>query len=128
MTKEIVATDRAPAALGPYSQGVKGAGLLFTAMQIPLDPATGEVVGDDVAAQTARVLDNIKAILEAGKSSLDEVLKTIVYLSDMNDFPAMNAVYGQYFPDAPPARGAIEAARLPKDVLVAIEAIAVVDD
>jgi len=128
MTKEIVATDQAPAALGPYSQGVKAAGLLFTAMQIPLDPATGQMAGDDVAAQTARVLDNIKAILAAGGSSLDGVVKTIVYLSDMNDFPAMNAVYGRYFPDAPPARGAVEVARLPKDALVAIEAIAVGGD
>jgi 2-iminobutanoate/2-iminopropanoate deaminase len=97
-------------------------------MQIPLDPATGQVVGHDVAAQTARVLDNIKAILAAGQSSLDRVVKTIVYLSDMNDFGAMNAVYEQYFPDTPPARGAVEVARLPKDVLVAIEAIALAGD
>lgn len=128
MEKEIVATDQAPAAVGPYSQGAKAGGLLFTAMQIPLDPATGQVVGDDVAAQTARVLDNIKAILEAGGSSLGRVVKTTVYLADLNDFGAMNAVYERYFPAAPPARGAMEVARLPKDMLVAIEAVAVTGD
>ena len=128
MTKEIVATDQAPAAVGPYSQGVKAGGLLFTAMQIPLDPASGQVVGDDVVTQTACVLDNIKAILAAGNSSLERVVKTTVYLSDMDDFGAMNAIYGRYFAAAPPARGAVEVARLPKDVLVAIEAIAVVND
>ena len=128
MTRTVVVTDRAPAAVGPYSQAVKAGGLLFTAMQIPLDPATGRVVGDDVAAQTARVLDNIEAILSAGGSSLDRVVKTIVYLADMSDFAAMNAVYGQYFPHAPPARGAVEVNRLPKDALVALEAISVVED
>jgi len=128
MEKEIVATDQAPAAVGPYSQGVKAEGLLFTAMQIPLDPATGQVVGDDVTAQTVRVLDNIKAILEAGESSLDRVVKTTVYLADLNDFGAMNAVYERYFPAAPPARGAMEVAHLPKDVLIAIEAVAVTGD
>jgi len=128
MTKQILTTENAPAAIGPYSQGIKAGGLLFTAMQIALDPASGQVVGDDVAAQTERVLDNIQAILEAGGSSLAQVVKTFVYLTDMNHFGAMNAVYGRYFPDAPPARGAAEVARLPKDVLVAIEAIAVVGD
>ena len=128
MTKKIVATEKAPAAIGPYSQGIQAGGWLFTAMQIALDPATGQLVGDDVAAQTARVLDNIAAILESGKSSLSQVVKTFVYLADMNDFGAMNAVYGRYFPEAPPARGAAEVARLPKDALVAIEAVAVVGD
>lgn len=128
MTRDIVVTDQAPAALGPYSQGVRAGGLLFTAMQISLDPATGQVVGDDVTAQTTRVLDNIKAILAAGTSSLDRVVKTIVYLADMNDFGAMNAAYERYFPHVPPARGVVEVARLPKDVLVAIEAIALVGD
>ncbi len=128
MKKEIVATDQAPAAVGPYSQGVQVGGLLFTAMQIPLDPSTGQVVGDDVAAQTARVLDNIAAILTAGGSAPNRVVKTFVYLADMADFGAMNEVYGRYFPDAPPARGAAEVARLPKDALVAIEAIAIIGD
>lgn len=124
--KEIIATDKAPAAVGPYSQGIKAGGLIFTAMQIPLDPATGQIVGENVTAQTARVLDNIKAILTAGESSLEEVVKTIVYLTNMDDFGAMNAIYRQYFSESPPARGAVEVTRLPKGALVAIEAIAVV--
>jgi 2-iminobutanoate/2-iminopropanoate deaminase len=124
--KETVTTDKAPAAVGPYSQGIKAGGLIFTAMQIPLDPATGQIVGENVTAQTARVLDNIKAILTAGGSSLEEVVKTIVYLTDMDDFGAMNAIYGQYFSESPPARGAVEVTRLPKGALVAVEAIAVV--
>lgn len=124
--KEIIATDKAPAAVGPYSQGIKAGGLIFTAMQIPLDPATGQIVGENVTAQTARVLDNIKAILTAGESSLEEVVKTIVYLTNMDDFGAMNAIYRQYFSELPPARGAVEVTRLPKGALVAIEAIAVV--
>jgi len=128
MTRTVIATDKAPAAVGPYSQGVKAGGLLFTAMQIPLDPATGQIGGGDVTTQTARVLENIAAILSAGQSSLDKVVKTLVYLADMNDFGAMNAVYEQYFPHAPPARGAVEVSRLPRNALVAIEAIAVAGD
>ena len=123
--KETITTDKAPAAVGPYSQGIKAGGLIFTAMQIPLDPATGQIVGENVAGQTARVLDNIEAILTAGGSSLEEVVKTIVYLTDMDDFGAMNATYRQYFSKSPPARGAVEVTRLPKGALVAIEAIAV---
>lgn len=123
-TMERVQTDRAPAAIGPYSQGLVSGGFVFTAGQIPLDPRTGEIVGGDVASQTARVLDSLRAILEAGGSSLGRVVKTTVYLADMNDFAAMNEVYARYFGDHRPARSTVQAGRLPKDVRVEIDAIA----
>lgn len=118
-------TDRAPAAIGPYSQAMVHNDMVFTAGQIPLDPDTMELVGgDDVAAQTRRVFANLTAILEAAGASLDSVIKTTVFLSDMNDFGAMNAVYADAFGEHKPARSTVEVSRLPKDVRVEIEAIA----
>ena len=124
--KRIVATDRAPRAIGPYSQAVISNGLAFLSGQIPLDPATNQLVAGDIAEQTARVLENLKAVLEACGSSLEQVLKTTVYLKDMGEFPRMNEVFARYFPENPPARATIEAARLPRDVRVEIDAIAAV--
>jgi 2-iminobutanoate/2-iminopropanoate deaminase len=123
--KEIIATDLAPKAIGPYSQAVKWNGLLILSGQIPLDPITGHMVGGGIAEQTTRVLENLKAVLEAGGSSLDKVLKTTVFLIDMAEFPAMNEVYGRYFPSNPPARATVQAARLPRDARVEIELIAI---
>lgn len=125
--KQIIATDRAPKAIGPYSQATVCNGFAFLSGQIPLDPATGQLVEGDIAVQTARVLDNLKAVLEAGGSSLDCVVKTTVYLKDMSEFARMNEVYAAYFPGKPPARATVEAARLPRDVRVEIDAIAVVE-
>jgi len=127
MNKHVIATDQAPAAIGPYSQGVRAGHLVFTAGQIPLDPVTQQVVTGGITEQTTRVLENLKAILQAGGTSLAQVGKTTVYLKDMKDFAAMNAVYGAYLgPEGvpPPARTAVEVSRLPKDVLVEIEAVA----
>ncbi|HEX7090516.1 MAG TPA: RidA family protein [Longimicrobiales bacterium] len=121
-----IETDRAPQAIGPYSQAIVAGNLVFTAGQVPFDPATAQVVPGDIAAQTARVLDNLRAILEAAGSSLQNVVKTTVFLADMNDFAAMNEVYARYFGDHRPARSTVQAARLPKDVRVEIEAIAVI--
>ncbi len=125
MKRQTIATDKAPKAIGPYSQAVKAGGLVFLSGQIALDPATGQLVGGDVCAQTRRVIENLKAVLEAAGSSLDKVVKTTVFLKDMNDFAAMNEVYGQYFASGAPARATVQAARLPKDVSVEIDAIAV---
>lgn len=126
--REVVRTAEAPAAIGPYSQGVVVSGeLVFTAGQIAIDPDTGEMVGSTVEEQTRRVLLNLKAVLEAAGSALERVVKTTVYLRDMNDFQAMNAVYSEFFGVDPPARSAVEVARLPKDALVEIEAVALVD-
>jgi 2-iminobutanoate/2-iminopropanoate deaminase len=126
MSKEVIATAKAPAAIGPYSQGMRAGNLLFTAGQIALDPATQQVVAGGIAEQTARVLDNLEAILEAAGSNLSLVVKATVFLKDMNDFAAMNAVYGEYLGafGAPPARTTVEVSRLPKDALVEIELIA----
>jgi 2-iminobutanoate/2-iminopropanoate deaminase len=122
-----VSTGAAPAAIGPYSQGVIAYGLVYTAGQIPLDPGTMQLVGgDDVAAQTERVMQNLAAILDAAGASLGSVVKTTVFLKDMDDFAAMNEVYGRHFGDHRPARSTVQAAKLPKDVRVEIEAIAVV--
>jgi 2-iminobutanoate/2-iminopropanoate deaminase len=124
---QIISTDRAPAAIGPYSQAVRFQGdLIFTAGQIPLDPVSGQLVGKTVAAQTERVLENLSAILTAAGSSLDRVVKTTVFLKNMSDFADMNMVYGRYFASNPPARSTVEVARLPKDVLVEIECLALV--
>jgi 2-iminobutanoate/2-iminopropanoate deaminase len=125
MEKTIVSTKKAPAAIGPYSQGTTAPqGLVFTAGQIPVNPATGELVGGDIRAQTGQVLENLKAILETGGSDLDCVLKTTVYLKDMADFAGMNDVFAEYFRGSPPARSTVEVARLPRDVRVEIDAIA----
>ena len=121
---ERVQTDRAPAAIGPYSQAIVTAGMVYTAGQIALDPATGKVVEGDVSAQTDQVMRNLAAVLESAGSSLRRVVKTTVFLADMNDFTAMNEVYGRCFGDHKPARSTIQAARLPRDVRVEIDAIA----
>jgi 2-iminobutanoate/2-iminopropanoate deaminase len=123
--KQPISTPDAPAAIGPYSQAMRAGGFLFLSGQIPLDPATGALVGGSVSDQTRRVLENLGAILAAAGASFDNVVKTTVYLLDMADFAAMNEVYGSYFPAAaPPARATIQAARLPRDVKVEIDLIA----
>ncbi|MFN0086226.1 MAG: RidA family protein [Blastocatellia bacterium] len=126
---ESIQTDRAPQAIGPYSQAIRVngpiAGLIFASGQIPLDPSTMQIVEGDIRAQTERVLNNIKAVLEAAGSSLDLVAKTTVFLLDMNDFSAMNDVYATYFSENKPARSTVQAARLPRDVRVEIEVIAI---
>jgi 2-iminobutanoate/2-iminopropanoate deaminase len=127
MSKAAIATNAAPAAIGPYSQGVRTGNLVFTAGQIALDPATQQVVASGIAEQTTRVMENLKAILEAAGSSLAQVVKATVFLKDFNDFAAMNAVYGAYLAPqgvTPPARTTVEVSRLPKDVLVEIELVA----
>ena len=122
--REVIATKDAPQAIGPYSQAIKAAGLVFCSGQIALEPASGAVVAGDVAQQTERVLRNLSAVLAAAGSGLDRVVKTTVFLKNMGDFAAMNEVYGRHFKTAPPARSTVEAARLPKDVLVEIDVIA----
>jgi 2-iminobutanoate/2-iminopropanoate deaminase len=122
--KEMISTDKAPQAIGPYSQAIKANGFIFTAGQIALDPLTGQLVVGDVARQTTRVLENLKNIVEAAGSSLDRAVKVTVYLKEMNDFARMNEVYAGYFRQDPPARSTIEAARLPRDVLVEIDLVA----
>lgn len=123
--KETVLTSRGPKPIGPYSQAIKANGFLFVSGQVALDPQSGEFVGSDVRQQTERVLENLKAILEAGGTSLQHVVKTTVFLKDMNDFAAMNETYARYFAAAaPPARSTVQAARLPKDALVEIDVIA----
>lgn len=127
MSKHVIATLSAPAAIGPYSQGVRVGNLVFTAGQIPLDPATGQIVAGGIAEQTTQVLENLKAIVEESGSSLAKAVKTTVFLKDLQDFAAMNAVYGKYFSlegVAAPARTTVEIARLPKDALVEIEVVA----
>ena len=116
----------APAAIGPYSQAVSvpAGNLLFTAGQIPIDPGTGEIVAADIEVQTRQVLDNLKAVLNAGGAALSDVVKTTVFLKNMDDFAKMNGIYAGYFTNNPPARSAIQAARLPKDVLIEIECVA----
>lgn len=125
MGKEVIATVGAPKAIGPYSQAVAAGPFVFCSGQIALDPATGRVTGEDAAAQTERVLLNLKAVLEAAGLSLGHVVKTTVFLRSLEDFPAMNEVYGRFFPADPPARSTVEVSRLPKDVKVEIEAVAV---
>jgi len=122
---EKVQTGGAPAAIGPYSQAIAHGGLVFTAGQIPLDPATMQLVEGDVAAQTERVMQNLAAVLEAAGASLGSVVKTTVFLADMNDFAAMNEVYGRWFGDHAPARSTVQVSRLPRDARVEIECIAV---
>jgi len=122
--KEIVHTDRGPRPIGPYSQAVKANGFLYLAGQVALDPKTGELTGSDIRQQTKRTLENVKGILEAAGSNLHHVVKTTVFLKDLNDFAAMNEVYGRFFTAAPPARSTVQASRLPKDALLEIEVIA----
>jgi len=127
MARSIITTDGAPAAIGPYAQGVRVGNLIFTAGQGGLDPITGQVVPGGINEQTARTIENLKAVLEAGGSSLGQVVKAIVFLKDINDFAAMNAVYGSFFEgdsDTLPARTTVEVARLPRNLLVEIEVVA----
>jgi 2-iminobutanoate/2-iminopropanoate deaminase len=124
--KNIITTDRAPRAIGPYSQAVQAGDLVFASGQIPIDPATGEFVTGGVAEQTEQVLRNLAAVFEAAGVEMNQVVKTTVFLADMDDFTAMNEVYGRFFGEAPPARATVQAARLPRDARVEIEAIAVV--
>jgi len=126
IVKEIIATENAPGAIGPYSQAVKAGNMVFCSGQIPIDVATGEFVSDDVAEQTRQVLTNLSAVLEAAGTSLNNVVKTTVFLADMNDFAAMNEVYAEFFSENKPARATVQAARLPKDARVEIECIALV--
>lgn len=122
--RQAVSTSSAPKAIGPYSQAIRAGSLLFVSGQVPIDPATGNLVEGDIAAQTRRVFDNIGAILDAAGASFDHVVRTTVYLADMNDFAAMNEVYGTYFSSPAPARATVQAARLPKDARVEIDVIA----
>jgi 2-iminobutanoate/2-iminopropanoate deaminase len=122
--RDMIATELAPKAIGPYSQAIRAQGLIFTSGQVAIDPGTQQVIAGDVNAQTDRVLKNLDAILQAAGSSLDKVLRCTVFLKNMGDFAAMNEVYGRYFKQAPPARSTVEVARLPKDVLVEIDVIA----
>ena len=125
MSKTVIATDGAPAAIGPYSQAVRVGNLIFTAGQIPLDPATQQIVASGITDQTRRVLENLKAVLEAGGSGMDRVVKATVFLKDFNDFAEMNAVYAEYLGQdgAAPARSTVEVSRLPKNVLIEIELV-----
>lgn len=122
--KEIISTEKAPAAIGPYSQGNKIGNLVFTSGQLPIDMATGKLVEDDIRKATAEALNNVKAILEAAGTDLSKVVKVVIFIKDMNDFAAMNEVYAQYFTENQPARSCVQPARLPKDALIEIEAIA----
>lgn len=122
--KDIISTEKGPKAIGPYSQAVRANGFVFISGQVAFDPSTGQLIEGDIAKQTARVLDNLKAIAEAAGSSLDKAVKATVFLKDMNDFASMNEVYSRYFSHQPPARSTVEVARLPKDVRVEIDLIA----
>lgn len=125
MQKEIISTSNAPSAIGPYSQGVKIGEMVFTSGQIPVNPSTGELV-TEIKAATKQSLENVKAVLEEAGSSLEKVVKVVVFIKDMNDFAQVNEVYGQYFTENPPARSCVEVARLPKDCVIEIEAIATI--
>jgi 2-iminobutanoate/2-iminopropanoate deaminase len=122
--RDVISTKDAPQAIGPYSQAVRAKGFVFVSGQVAIDPATQQVINGDVAAQMDRVLKNLTAILKAAGTGLDKVVRSTVFLKNMGDFAAMNEVYGRYFPSAPPARSTVEVARLPKDVLVEIDVIA----
>jgi 2-iminobutanoate/2-iminopropanoate deaminase len=122
--RSAVATERAPRAIGPYSQAVRAGDFLFLSGQIPLDPETGQVVAGDITAQTRRVMDNLQAVLAAAGSSLDAVVRTTIYLADLGDFAIVNEVYGSYFASPAPARSTIQVARLPRDARIEIDAIA----
>ncbi|MBI2846074.1 MAG: RidA family protein [Chloroflexi bacterium] len=124
MEKRIVHTAKAPQAQGPYSQGVEGGGYIFAAGQIGVDPHSGELIAGDIATQTRQALNNLSAVLEAGGGSLDRVVKTTVFLTNLDDFAAMNSVYAEFFPADPPARSTVQVTRLPRGGLVEIEAVA----
>lgn len=122
--RSVVRTDAAPGAIGPYSQAIVAGELVFCSGQIPLDPATGEIIKGTIEDETRRVMDNLSAVLEAAGTLLTRVVKTTIFLADMNDFAAVNAIYGEYFTQEPPARSTVQVARLPRDVRIEIEAIA----
>ncbi len=122
--REVISTHEGPKAIGPYSQAIKANGLIFVSGQVSIDPVTNTLLSGDVAFQTDRVLKNLRGILTAAGSSLEKVVRSTVFLKNINDFAAMNEVYGRFFPSAPPARSTVEVARLPKDVLVEIDVIA----
>jgi 2-iminobutanoate/2-iminopropanoate deaminase len=124
MSKDVIRSDHAPLPIGPYSQAIRAGGLLFLAGQLALDPATGQFLAGDIKTQTRRVLQNLAAVLEAAGSSMDRVVKTTVFLKDMNDFGAMNEEYASFFRELPPARTTVQAGRLPRDALVEIDLIA----
>jgi 2-iminobutanoate/2-iminopropanoate deaminase len=124
MKKDAIVTAQAPSAIGPYSQGVRAGGLVFVSGQIPIDPATGEIVSGGIGAQTERVLQNLRAVLEAGGASLDDVVKTTVYLTNLGDFATVNEIYGRSFRSPFPARATVQVAALPRGALVEIDAIA----
>jgi len=126
MIKEIILTPKAPAAIGPYSQAVKAGNLLFTSGQLPIEPETGEIINNDVRKATERSIENLKAILEESGSSLDKVIKTVIFLRDMNDFAIVNEVYEKYFTSKQPARSCVQVAKLPKDGILEIEAVALI--
>ncbi len=125
MEKQVVNTDQAPAAIGPYSQALKVGEMVFVSGQIPIDPATGDIVQGDIKAQTRQVLTNLNAVLTAAGSSLEKTVKTTVYITNMDEFSQVNEVYGEFFTDQPPARACVEVSRLPKGVAVEIDAIAI---
>ncbi|MDS1004056.1 RidA family protein [Clostridium sporogenes] len=126
MEKVVISTKKAPAALGAYSQAIKVGDLLFTSGQVPLDPATGELVSDDIKKATERSMENLKAVLEEAGTSFDKVIKTVIFLKDMNDFAVVNEVYAKYFKENPPARSCVQVGKLPKDALVEIELVAMI--
>ncbi|MEF3276016.1 MAG: RidA family protein [Chloroflexus sp.] len=119
-----ITTNAAPAAIGPYSQAIRAGNLIFVSGQLPINPTTGEMISDDIGAMTRQIFTNIAAILQAAGSSLDRIVKTTVFLADLNDFAAMNAAYAEHFGDAPPARSTVQVARLPRDARIEIEVIA----
>jgi 2-iminobutanoate/2-iminopropanoate deaminase len=124
MSKKVISTEKAPKAIGPYSQAIQAGGFMFCSGQIPLDPVSGQVSSPEIEGQTKQVMENIEAVLEAGGCHFESIVKTTIFLKSMNDFPKVNEVYGSYFKGNPPARSTVEVARLPKDVLVEIEVIA----
>ena len=125
MTREVIATENAPKAIGPYSQGIKANGFVFCSGQIPANPTTGELVKGSITEQTRQSLSNVRCVIESAGSSMDKIVKVTVFLDNMNDFAEMNEEYAKWFTESPPARAAVEVARLPKDVGVVIEAIAI---
>lgn len=127
MSKRVIKTDKAPAAIGPYSQAIVANGFVFVSGQIPLDPKTGQLVSGDIQAQTRQCLENLKAILESAGSSMDKLVKVTVFAKDLQNFQSINQVYAEYFKENPPARSFVEVSRLPRDVAIEIEGIALLD-
>jgi 2-iminobutanoate/2-iminopropanoate deaminase len=124
MDRTVISTERAPAAIGPYSQAIAAGGLIFVSGQLPIDPATGEMVAGDIAAMTRQIFRNVEAVLAAAGSSLGKIVKTTVFLADLGDFQTMNGAYSEFFPENPPARSTVQVARLPRDARVEIEVVA----